>query len=266
MEGEIPRVMAEQVEDIVQLLKPLNYVDLIPDYVVLGGLIGYLIFILSFPSVMRKSFSIPLKYLQVLHFISLAGTYLFYSMCVGYFAYFHSSMEADFNPYRLFCDPKRHLREGGVPFLQFVFFLLCCYQVIDTIFLVLRKKPIPSHHWLYHMMMVTSSWLVLQSGASGLWLWIGVYSIGQVCINLYLTLFTLGWVSTSYIYSLVCLAVRCSSIIIPAFWVYIKYTHRCRGALLPIVLVTCIQALYSLVAVVFLPKGTPSEEKKKKVE
>mmetsp|Transcript_3590 Transcript_3590/g.8646 ORF Transcript_3590/g.8646 Transcript_3590/m.8646 type:complete len:300 (-) Transcript_3590:123-1022(-) len=70
----------------------------------------------------------------------------------------------------LFCDSERkEVRTGGLYFWLYMFYMSKIYELLDTVFLVLRKKPLTFLHVYHHAITLVLCWVELETDVVAQW-------------------------------------------------------------------------------------------------
>jgi len=128
----------------------------------------YLITVYGLQLVVRKLKWPPLKLHSVLACHNLLLMLASIAMFVGLFTSARADIEVN-GILSTLCRPTEG-RLGQVWFWCFVFYLSKFYELLDTVFLVLRQRPLTFLHVFHHASVVPLFWLLLEVDATNMWL------------------------------------------------------------------------------------------------
>jgi len=93
----------------------------------------------------------------------------------------------------LLCDPKKHLAVGRQTWWFYIFFLSKYYELVDTVIIVLKKRPIIFLHVYHHCITVLLVYIMLDNEVAVQW----ISSIANVTVHIpmyfYYALSALGY-------------------------------------------------------------------------
>merc|ERR1719150_2320318 len=123
------------------------------------AVIGFCIFIPSLAHFMRNRDSPPLKYLILFHnlFLSISSGALALFLMVTMWS-FRESDSDKYDWFRLYCGLDYMDQRGALTFIYYVNHLLKYYELIDTVFLALKHKPLTFLHCYHHPATLVLTW------------------------------------------------------------------------------------------------------------
>jgi fatty acid elongase 3 len=139
-----------------------NY--LVPFY----GTAIYLTTIFALKFALRGARPLELKWAFAVHnaFLCLLSIAMLVGVSVGVYAHFARHGSA----FEVYCDAAHAMNRGPVWFWVYVFYLSKYYEFADTLFLVLRQKPLLFLHVYHHASTVVVAYLGLYDNASYCWI------------------------------------------------------------------------------------------------
>eukprot|EP01116_Phalansterium_solitarium_P006086 TRINITY_DN1839_c0_g1_i1.p1 TRINITY_DN1839_c0_g1~~TRINITY_DN1839_c0_g1_i1.p1 ORF type:complete len:277 (-),score=77.82 TRINITY_DN1839_c0_g1_i1:150-980(-) len=108
----------------------------------------------------KRLFALHSTFLVALSAMIFAGTW------VGVMSSFLHGADS----YDLFCDPNRKLVRGVAVFWSYVFYLSKYYKFVDTVLIVLAKRPVELAHLCHRLLALWLTWAALAAELSGQWL------------------------------------------------------------------------------------------------
>ncbi|KAF2070079.1 hypothetical protein CYY_008605 [Polysphondylium violaceum] len=137
---------------------PFSQFHIIPTVLVI-----YLVSIFSIKYLMtnRKPFS--LKYVTIIHNAILCLWSL--AMCVG-IVYEYMKRISSEGPLFTFCETSPGFNQGTSYYWSYIFYISKFYELLDTVIIVLKKKPLIFLHVYHHCVVVWLCWFFLYSGWS----------------------------------------------------------------------------------------------------
>jgi len=137
---------------------PFSQFHIIPTVLVI-----YLVTIFSIKFLManRKPFS--LKYITILHNAILCLWSL--AMCVG-IVYEYVRRISSEGPLFTFCETAPGYNQGPAYYWSYIFYISKFYELLDTVIIVLKKKPLIFLHVYHHCVVVWLCWFFLYTGWS----------------------------------------------------------------------------------------------------
>eukprot|EP00485_Elphidium_margaritaceum_P010690 CAMPEP_0202686080 /NCGR_PEP_ID=MMETSP1385-20130828/1873_1 /ASSEMBLY_ACC=CAM_ASM_000861 /TAXON_ID=933848 /ORGANISM="Elphidium margaritaceum" /LENGTH=283 /DNA_ID=CAMNT_0049340585 /DNA_START=29 /DNA_END=880 /DNA_ORIENTATION=- len=120
---------------------------------------------------MRDRESPPLKYLILFHnlFLCAASAALAFFLMVTLYS-LHVSDPSQYSPFKIYCGLSWYDQQGALTFIFYVNYLLKYYELIDTIFLALKHKPLSFLHCYHHPATLVLTWGQLVDGTGMQWL------------------------------------------------------------------------------------------------
>ncbi|EKX50081.1 hypothetical protein GUITHDRAFT_67434, partial [Guillardia theta CCMP2712] len=127
-------------------------------YPVVSG-ISYVILLFAVQYIMRDKKPMKLKWPYALHNGALSLFSLAILIGQGYETFLHWQKTSMFE---VFCWQAEGPPNGRLFFWSYLFYLSKYYELLDTIFLVLKKKPLDFLHCYHHAIVPFSAWLGFQ--------------------------------------------------------------------------------------------------------
>jgi len=156
-----------------------------------GGWI-YLATIFSLQSIITKPWT--LKYFSVFHNLFLCLLSL--AMLLGIFASV-IKISVIKGPFYAYCDVPSHPLgindTGSLTFWCYVFYASKYYEMVDTIILVLKKKPLTLVHVYHHFIVPHLFWSLLETKTTSHWILVAANCAVHVAMYYYYMVFTLGY-------------------------------------------------------------------------
>eukprot|EP01083_Nonionella_stella_P294881 1002220_1 len=108
---------------------------------------------------MRNRISPPLKYLILFHniFLCVASASLAAFLMITVYS-FHEKSPNEYNAFRIYCGLNFNDQKGALTFIFYVNYLLKYYELLDTIFLSLKHKPLSFLHCYHHPATLVLTW------------------------------------------------------------------------------------------------------------
>lgn len=104
----------------------------------------------------------------------------------------HAAQAGDASVHDLICDPARRFDHGALYFLNYVFYLSKFYEMLDTAFLVVKRKPVSFLHLFHHLITPILSWAGMSTGTSYQWVATMTNTLVHTLMYYYYTLAALG--------------------------------------------------------------------------
>jgi len=211
------------------------------------GSIGYLVVIYGLKHFIQltsgKSVDPKHKSGRLVHFLTQVHNIfmvaLSFSMFIGviYAAYtrvFHS--EANGSIFRGLICPKdapegqeSTALDGPIGFWIYIFHLSKYYELLDTVLLVVKRKPLIFLHVYHHLVMVSATWFMLSDRwLVGAWWCVLVNSLVHTFMYYYYYIAangkTVSWKSLMTAGQIIQLW---SGFLLVVYWIYVKNTHQC---------------------------------------
>ncbi|KAJ3130296.1 hypothetical protein HK098_004343 [Nowakowskiella sp. JEL0407] len=153
--------------DWTQLISPDNFsaeIGKTPMYnlQVIGiSWVLYFTTILGLKMYMKDRKPFQLKYVTAAHNMFLCFWSL--AMCAyGCFALYQRSQELGIA--EAFCTSDKSTFKGPLSYVLYTYYLSKYWELLDTVILVLKKKPVIFLHWYHHSIVIIMFWFTLQSG------------------------------------------------------------------------------------------------------
>eukprot|EP01104_Vermistella_antarctica_P007610 TRINITY_DN1865_c3_g1_i1.p1 TRINITY_DN1865_c3_g1~~TRINITY_DN1865_c3_g1_i1.p1 ORF type:complete len:324 (+),score=97.60 TRINITY_DN1865_c3_g1_i1:49-972(+) len=93
----------------------------------------------------------------------------------------------------LLCDYDRTFLYGKVGFFVYFFYLSKFYELLDTVLLVLRKKPVTFLHFIHHIITLQVVWGGLYTNYTGIWVCCVSNTLVHCIMYSYYTMSMLGY-------------------------------------------------------------------------
>eukprot|EP01027_Heterolobosea_sp_BB2_P022016 GEZU01032389.1.p1 GENE.GEZU01032389.1~~GEZU01032389.1.p1 ORF type:complete len:268 (+),score=104.67 GEZU01032389.1:177-980(+) len=150
---------------------------------------GVVIFLLHSAMRLRKK-GFELKWFNIVHnaflcvlsFVMAAGT--LYDVAVN-------SMQTGF--FNTYCDPNQQVVNTRLFFWSYIFYISKYYEFLDTVILVLRKKPLLFLHVYHHLVTAACCYLLLEGRVSMSWQLTFLNSLVHTFMYYYYTAALLGY-------------------------------------------------------------------------
>jgi len=126
----------------------------------------YLVFIMLLQQYMTHREPVKLKSILAIHNLSLSG---FSLVSLAAICYYVLPMWRTHGTFEMVCDPSGRLSKGPVVFWYYVFFLSKVYEFLDTVFQVLKKKPLQFLHVWHHCTTLALCWATIQDSMPVQW-------------------------------------------------------------------------------------------------
>ncbi|KAG2375003.1 hypothetical protein C9374_010377 [Naegleria lovaniensis] len=138
------------------------------------------------------------------------------------------------------CDARDRMGRGAIPFWLYVFYLSKYYELLDTVFLMVKCKPLTFLHTFHHVSTLCLCWYVILQKSQMMWfpsmlnagVHVIMYYYFYVCTLKGSSIFTPGclnvvkpWITRMQILQFV------ADLLVPKLWLYFKYVdgHQCTG-------------------------------------
>jgi GNS1/SUR4 family. len=128
----------------------------------LGGVICYLVIIFGLQEIMKKYEPFKFKWLLFVH--NMALMYFSLGLVIGISHSLISLLRSGYSMYDLYCGGDTLLNNPHAIALYnwcYLFYASKYYEFFDTLFLVLKKKPLSFLHVYHHASVVLICWLAL---------------------------------------------------------------------------------------------------------
>ena len=120
---------------------------------------------------MRHRESPPLKYLIVIHNLFLCISSLLLALFLMSTLYaMHESNPDEYGAFRIYCHLTVSDQRGTLTFIYYVNHLVKYYELIDTVFLALKHKPLTFLHCYHHPATLVLTWGQLVDSTGIQWL------------------------------------------------------------------------------------------------
>merc|ERR1719228_1916562 len=106
---------------------------------------------------MKNRESPPLKFILILHnlFLSVISGLLLLFLCCSLWSFVE---ERDYGYFHIYCQLNCPDQKGTLTFIYYINHLLKYYELLDTIFLALKHKPIGFLHAYHHPATLVLTW------------------------------------------------------------------------------------------------------------
>jgi len=120
---------------------------------------------------MKNRVSPPLKYLILFHniFLCVASAFLAFFMMVTLYSFYEHN-PSEYGAFRIFCGLNFEDQRGTLTFIYYINYLLKYYELLDTIFLALKHKPLTFLHCYHHPATLVLTWGQLVDSTGIQWL------------------------------------------------------------------------------------------------
>jgi fatty acid elongase 3 len=128
----------------------------------LGACLAFVCLLVTLQWIMRSRKPLSIRFLLCLHngFLALLSLVLFLGL---FLSLIWITISDGF--WAANCDPERKHAKGALVFWSYMFYLSKYYEWLDTVFLVLKKKPITFLHVYHHVLTLWISWGQLHTGS-----------------------------------------------------------------------------------------------------
>ncbi|KAN0055420.1 hypothetical protein ACTA71_008531 [Dictyostelium dimigraforme] len=229
----------------------------------------YVLVIFALQAIMKNKKGMVLKGFSIIHNINLI--ILSFSMMSGvmYAAYQQYLEQGAFS---LVCEQTSQSVQGRIGFWIYIFYLSKYYELVDTVILALKKKPIIFLHIFHHMAMVPVTWQWLHDQwLVGSWWCTLVNSFIHVLMYYYYLQTTLGnpcWFK-KYITKAQIVQFLTGTAMV-SYWFVIRDSQKCQAPLSPAIVSNTINTFFIILFGKFYYDSYKSnsrrQEKLKKVE
>ncbi|EFC39165.1 predicted protein [Naegleria gruberi] len=155
----------------------------------------------------------------------------------------------------LTCDVPNRMGKGAVPFWLYIFYLSKYYELLDTVFLMIKCKSLTFLHTFHHMITLLLCWYVILEKSQMMWfpstlnagVHVIMYFYFYVCTVKNSPIFTPGclnvikpWITRMQIIQFV------FDLVVPKVWLWFKYgdNQTCAGNYYPFFLVDLTVAAF----------------------
>jgi fatty acid elongase 3 len=157
----------QKMSSILNYIESFEFTD--TNYMVpLYGTATYLASIFVLKTVLRGAPGMELKWAFAAHNAFLCALSLLMLVGVTLGVYRHYAAHGSL--FDVYCDERHEMNRGPVWFWVYVFYLSKYYEFADTLFLVLRQKPLLFLHVYHHASTVVVAYLGLYDNASYCWI------------------------------------------------------------------------------------------------
>jgi len=190
----------------------------------------YLIVVFGGKLVMKNRKEMSLRTVSIIHNVNLTALSGIMFVAILREAWFQAKREG---PHSLFCETSTNAVSGGIGFWVYVFYLSKYYELLDTVILVLKKKPTIFLHVFHHMIMVPTTWLWLDDQwLAASWWCVLVNSLVHMFMYYYYLQTTLGssvwWKKYITVGQLVQFF---SGFCVVCYWFVVRKSHNCQGGI-----------------------------------
>eukprot|EP01084_Bolivina_argentea_P037381 69143_1 len=121
--------------------------------------------------VMTRRESPPIRYLILFHnlFLSFSSALLAFYLILNLYLYHSEPFNYSFK-WKLFCGLDYYDQKGRLTLIYYINYLLKYYELLDTIFLVLKHKPISFLHGYHHPATLVLTWGQLVDSTGVQWM------------------------------------------------------------------------------------------------
>jgi len=103
----------------------------------------------------------------------------------------HGGQEGNFITF--FCDPERRLAKGKQVWWFYIFFLSKYYELLDTVIIVLKKRPLIFLHVYHHCITLVLTFVMLQNNTGAQWLAITANACVHIPMYFYYAMSSIGY-------------------------------------------------------------------------
>jgi len=152
----------------------------------LSGVFLYCLCIPLFQRFMKDRKPPPLKYILIIHnlFLCFASFFLGLLIILELFSF----REEGYDWYRIYCALNYQEQQKFLTLLCYINYLLKYYELVDTIFLALKHKPIGFLHAYHHPATLVLTWTQLVDASGPQWVVIILNLIVHFVMYLYYSL------------------------------------------------------------------------------
>eukprot|EP00180_Rhodochaete_pulchella_P000129 Plantae.Rhodophyta-Rhodochaete_pulchella.ctg10820.p1 GENE.Plantae.Rhodophyta-Rhodochaete_pulchella.ctg10820~~Plantae.Rhodophyta-Rhodochaete_pulchella.ctg10820.p1 ORF type:complete len:271 (-),score=39.61 Plantae.Rhodophyta-Rhodochaete_pulchella.ctg10820:228-1040(-) len=130
----------------------------------------------------RKAPEIPMFLFVHNIFLSIASLLLFVPLV---YTVIEKAVVNSYGPTDLLCSMDFHEEDGRLKFFYFVNHLFKYYELLDTVLLVVRKKPVPFLHEYHHAATLVLTWSQLREHSTVQWVPISINLLVHVIMYYY---------------------------------------------------------------------------------
>ncbi|KAF2069607.1 hypothetical protein CYY_009072 [Polysphondylium violaceum] len=228
----------------------------------------YLVVIFTLKTLMKNRKAFSLKGFSIVHNINLIILSVAMMTGVLHAAYEQAKEQGAFS---LVCEKTDQAVQGRIGFWIYVFYLSKFYELIDTVILALKKRPIIFLHIFHHMAMVPITWQWLNDQwLVGSWWCVFVNSFIHTIMYYYYLQTSLGnpcWFK-KYITKAQIVQFLTGTAMV-SYWFYIRDSEGCKGSLAPAIVSYVVNTSFILLFAKFYLnsyKSSSSADKKSKSE
>lgn len=188
---------------LVLLQRVQNYIDnfrfeeapLSSFYAPVIGSVIYLLVIFSLKAIIKKPIG-ELKAVVVLHnlFLCILSALMLVSIVINLIPFVRK-----FGAFHVYCDnpgpphPELNMNHGGLAFWCYIFYVSKYYEMVDTLLLVLKARPLTLVHVYHHFIVPYLFWIFLQTETTGHWILAFNNSLVHVLMYWYYMVTVLGY-------------------------------------------------------------------------
>jgi len=155
------------------------------------GPFGYLALLFVLYTFMKNRSAYDLRYAVAIHnaILSVMSLIMFVGIIL---AIFFESRQTMYGFWDSICDPHQRVQRSSVAFWEYIFYLSKFYEFFDTVFLVLRKKPLTFLHVYHHFIVLPLFWNFQASHSMAHYFLIITNTFVHIFMYYYFVLSTLG--------------------------------------------------------------------------
>jgi len=127
-------------------------------------------------------------FLCLLSAAMMTGMIVHLTPFVKHFGWFHVFCDANGPPH-----PELNMNYGGMCFWCYVFYVSKFYEMVDTILLVMKKRPLTLVHVYHHFIVPYLFWTFMNTETTGHWMLAFNNSLVHVFMYYYYMMTTLGY-------------------------------------------------------------------------
>lgn len=158
----------------------------------LCGMAGYLLVITALERIMRTRRPFSLRRIVVMHNVFLC----LLSLAMGFGTLIEIALHAVREPdgwLSITCDHRGSVMRGRLLFWMYVFYVSKYYELIDTVIMVLKKRPLSFLHVYHHCVVLPLFWMYLRTSMVIHFILVVANSFVHVFMYYYYAASTLGY-------------------------------------------------------------------------
>ncbi|KAL6068161.1 Elongation of very long chain fatty acids protein [Balamuthia mandrillaris] len=124
----------------------------------------YLLSLVALKSFMANRKAYDLKYVSAFHNLFLCAWSLVMALGTIYYAAIRAWSNRETNPWQLVCETEPNSFQGPIYYFGYLYYISKYYELLDSVIILLKKKPLIFLHVYHHAGMVVLCRLWMQSG------------------------------------------------------------------------------------------------------